>query len=193
MCCTSHDAQKMPVYYFLLMYCDCSKNKFLDVLNAKLAKLVVHTHADREMAGSIVSWRSEYFLSDLEMNEDCWILPQYHDHPTLTSSYTNIILPYLLTLINTLISKSPSAPQFTSSIGWQAIEHRSVDQSSIQESAHHTSHDGLENDAMCCTLQVGGGQDGLIPDLQPVPEPKWKCCFKCKMKCSHLKLTQKRL
>ena len=28
---------------------------------------------------------------------------------------------------------------------------------------------------------------------QPVPEPRWKCCFKCKMKGSHLKLTQKRL
>jgi hypothetical protein len=41
------------------------------------------------------------------------------------------------------------------------IERRSVDQATIQESAYRTSHDGLENDAMCCTSQVRGprGQD----------------------------------
>ena len=33
-------------------------------------------------------------------------------------------------------------------------------QASIQASAHRTSHDGLEIDAMCCTSQVGGGIGG---------------------------------
>ncbi len=29
--------------------------------------------------------------------------------------------------------------------------------------------------------------------IHPVPEPRWKCCIKCKMKGSHLKLTQRML
>jgi hypothetical protein len=35
-----------------------------------------------------------------------------------------------------------------------------------QASAHRTSHNGLENDAMCCTSQVGGGHGGPIPGPQ---------------------------
>ena len=40
-------------------------------------------------------------------------------------------------------------------------------QASIQASAYRTSHNGLENDAMCCTSQAGGRLDGLFADFDP--------------------------
>ncbi len=46
-----------------------------------------------------------------------------------------------------------------------------LDQAALQASAHRTSHVGLENDAMCCTSQVGGGQGGLIPEYIPAKFP----------------------
>ena len=50
-----------------------------------------------------------------------------------------------------------------------------LDQASIQASAHRTSHNGLENDAMCSTSQGGGG--GVSVDSSRVCDKIGQCDF----------------